>query len=160
VDVSFTTKSIIEPTTRNQCHFVALWYCTETHQFSNLTNIVQFELLVHYQQDAPNQPQPNHLWLQICLCLVELAYNAGKCLTLLCNFKHVCTLHSDVLNMEWWCKHELLLLHNWFLLLVLINAGARWMSEIKQEIGMVCICLDRCKGNKIVSSHFCTMHTE
>jgi hypothetical protein len=27
----------------------------ETHQFSNMTNIVPFEL-VHYQKDAPNQP--------------------------------------------------------------------------------------------------------
>jgi hypothetical protein len=30
-----------------------------------------------------------------------------------------------------------------FLLLVLINGGARWMSEIKREHGKVCICLDR-----------------
>jgi hypothetical protein len=29
-----------------------------------------------------------------------------------------------------------------FLLLVLINGGARWMSEIKPEHGKVCICLD------------------
>ena len=34
-----------------------------------------------------------------------------------------------------------------FLLLVLINGGTRWMSEVKQEIGMEYICLDRCKGN-------------
>ena len=34
-----------------------------------------------------------------------------------------------------------------FLLLVLINGGARWMSEIKQENRKVCIRLDRCKGN-------------
>jgi hypothetical protein len=30
-----------------------------------------------------------------------------------------------------------------FLLLVLINGGARWMSEIKQENGKVCILPDR-----------------
>ena len=30
-----------------------------------------------------------------------------------------------------------------FLLLVLINGGARWMSEIKREHGKVCICFDR-----------------
>jgi hypothetical protein len=32
----------------------------EAHQFSNLTNIAPFEI-VHYQKDAPNQPQRNHL---------------------------------------------------------------------------------------------------
>jgi hypothetical protein len=41
------------------------------HQFSSVTNIVQFEL-VHYQKDAPVQPQRNHLWLQTCICLVDV----------------------------------------------------------------------------------------
>ena len=32
----------------------------KAHKFCNLTNIVQFER-VHYQKDAPNQPQPSNL---------------------------------------------------------------------------------------------------
>jgi hypothetical protein len=43
----------------------------EMYQFLNVINIVQFEL-AHYQKDAPNQLQLNHLWLQICLCLVDV----------------------------------------------------------------------------------------
>ena len=51
---------------RNNCikavklKFKGTQFLPKTHQLSNLTNIVQFEL-VHHQKDAPNQPHCNHL---------------------------------------------------------------------------------------------------
>ena len=51
---------------RNNCikavklKFKGTQFSPKTHQLSNVTNIVQFEL-VHHQKDAPNQPQRNHL---------------------------------------------------------------------------------------------------
>ena len=47
-----------------------------------------------------------------------------------------------------------------FLGLVLINWGARWMSEIKRENRKVCILCDQCTFNLIAFEHYCTMPTE
>jgi hypothetical protein len=40
---------------------------------------VQCEI-VHYQKDAPNQPQHNDWWFQICLCSVDVKSRLKTCL--------------------------------------------------------------------------------
>jgi hypothetical protein len=58
------TRKLIDISHTNHCNncikavklkFKGKPFQHKTHQFSNLTNIVQFKL-VHYQKDAPNQP--------------------------------------------------------------------------------------------------------
>jgi hypothetical protein len=84
-------------------------------------------------------------------CIVSYqTWNDGANMNCYC-----CTTDSKLLN-----ANVLLVSDEAFLLLVLINGGARWMSEIKRENGKVCILCDQCKFNSIVSYHCCTMPTE
>ena len=59
--------------------------------------------------------------------------------------RYCCTTDPKLFN-----AHVLSVSDEAFLLLVLINGGARWMSEIKREHGKVRLLFDRLKTFKII----------
>jgi hypothetical protein len=97
---------------------------------------VQFEL-VQYQKDAPHQPQPNHLWLHICLCLVDVKSKLKTCLQ--CG--HVCH-YCAILDM-----YEPCMVSYWTW-----NDDAN-MNRYSCTTGQDCLMLMCCR---IVMKHFCS----
>jgi hypothetical protein len=123
--------------------------------------------IVHHQKDAPNQVAtivtPNMSLLSRCRTEIE------NLLTMRADVCHYCAIldmyaacivsyrtWNDNANMNHDCcttdpklfnAQVLSVSDEAFLLLVLIDGGARWMSEMKQKNGKICIPLDRGKAN-------------